>query len=45
MFEGGGLTPVKPRRRSARLPAWFFLSITLGIGTLCAALTYLFFAR
>jgi hypothetical protein len=44
MFETGGLAPESPRREPARLPAWLFLSLTIAIGTLCAALAYLFLA-
>ena len=42
VFEGTTPYPDLPRRAALRLPAWFFLSLTLGLGTLCAALVYLY---
>jgi len=42
IFEGRGIYPELPRSSAVRLPAWFFLSLTLGFGTICAALVYLY---
>ena len=42
VFEGNTIYPEVPRRSAPQLPAWFFLSLTLGIGTVCAALVYLY---
>ena len=45
MFADSVPSARAPRRNPGRLHAWFFLSLTLGIGTICAALVYLFMAR
>ena len=36
---------VLPREEAPRLPYWAFLSLTLGLGTLCAAAVYIFLGR
>jgi len=40
MFEGSAAFD-GPRRKPFRINSWVFLSLTLGLGTLCAALMYL----
>ncbi|MDR1625765.1 MAG: zinc ribbon domain-containing protein [Spirochaetia bacterium] len=40
MFEGPAPAARPPRKKQLHLPPWFFLSITIGLGTVCAALLY-----
>ena len=41
IFEGSALISEAPRGKPLRLSSWVFLALTLGLGTLCAALVYI----
>ncbi|MCL1818242.1 MAG: hypothetical protein FWG35_04870 [Spirochaetaceae bacterium] len=42
IFEDSALLHEVPRRVPPRSTSWLFLSVTLSLGTLCAALVYVF---
>jgi hypothetical protein len=42
IFEGSPATVEHPPEKRLQPPPWFFLSITIALGTICAALLYVF---